>query len=116
MEGKRGWRRMLGWRVDREATMDDLTADPHAPLRPPDGRGRMVYVDEQGQRRRLPPNLDELSPRQRDAAIAALAQELGAAPADQARMAAIERLTELRAAGRISDEDYRRERRRLEEY
>ena len=95
--------------------MDDLTAAPHAPLRPPDGSGRMVYVDEHGQRRRLPSNLGELSPQERDAAIAALSQELGAAP-DQARLAAIEHLTELRAAGKISDEHYKRERRRLEEY
>lgn len=116
MEGRKGWRRIMGWRVDREATMDDLAADPHAPLRPRDGGGRMVYVDEHGQRRRLPANLDELSPQQRDAAIAALSQELGAPPPDQARLAAIERLTELRAAGRISDEHYRRERRRLEQY
>jgi hypothetical protein len=116
VEGRKGWRRILGWRVDREATMDDLTADPHAPLRPADGGGRMVYVDEHGQRRRLPANLDELTPQQRDAVIAALSQELGAAPPDEAKMVAIERLTELRAAGRISEEHYKRERRRLEEY
>ena len=115
MEGKRGWRRILGWRVDREATMEDLTADPHAPLRPADDGGRMVYVDEHGERRRLPANLDELTPQQRDAAIGALSQELGAAP-DMAKIVAIERLTELRAAGKISEEHYRRERRRIEEY
>ena len=41
---------------------------------------------------------------------------LGAAPADEARLAAVERLTELRAAGSISEETFTRERRRLEEY
>lgn len=54
--------------------------------------------------------------RDRDAALAAMSQALGAAPPDVARMAAIERLTELRAAGRISEEQYRDERRRLESY
>ncbi len=45
-----------------------------------------------------------------------LAEVLGAAPVDEARVAAIERLTELRAAGSISDEDFAREKRRLEAY
>ncbi len=116
MEGRRGLRRWLGWRIDKAATQDDLAADPAAPLRPPDGGGRVVYVDENDRRRRLPADLGTLSAQQRDAAIAALSRELGAAAPDHARMAAIERLTERRAAGAISDEDYRRERRRLEEY
>ena len=33
-----------------------------------------------------------------------------------AKIVAIERLTELRAAGKSSEEHYRRERRRIEEY
>lgn len=59
---------------------------------------------------------DEPSAEQRDAAIAAMSQALGAAPPDLARMAAVERLTEMRAAGTISAEQYRKERRRLESY
>ncbi len=116
MERKRRWGRWLPWRVDEAATRDELTADPHAPLRPADGGGRIVYTDESGQPRRLPADLDELTPEQRDAAIAALSQELGAPPPSYASTAAIERLTEMRAAGRISEEDFQRERRRLEDY
>lgn len=56
------------------------------------------------------------SEEERDAALAAMSQALGAAAPDVARVAAIERLTELRAAGRISEEQYRKERRRLESY
>ncbi|MDP1850194.1 MAG: hypothetical protein Q8K79_20575 [Solirubrobacteraceae bacterium] len=81
----------------------------------PAAGGRVVYVDEHGQARRLPADLSELSPESRDAAIAAMSQALGARP-DAARVAALERLTELRAAGRMSEEQYRRERRRIEEY
>lgn len=46
------------------------------------------------------------------AAAAELSSALGADP-DYARVAAVERLTELRAAGAIGEEDYERERRRL---
>lgn len=42
-----------------------------------------------------------------------LSVSLGGAPPDEARLAAVERLTELRAEGRLSEEDYIRERRRL---
>jgi hypothetical protein len=41
---------------------------------------------------------------------------LGRAPIDEARVAAIERLNELHAAGTISEEDFAREKRRLEDY
>lgn len=106
--------RRLSWQVDESATSADLAADPEAPLPPPSGEGRVVYVDENGRRRRLPADLGDLSPEERDAAIAATSQALGAAPPDHARMAAIERLTEIRAAGRMSEEQYHKERRRLE--
>ncbi len=106
--------RKLGWRVDDSATLDDLTTGPSAPE--PGAGGRVVYVDHEGRRRRLPANLDELSPDERDAAIAAMSQALGGPAPDAARMAAIERLTELRAAGKLSEDAYRRERKRLEEY
>jgi len=47
------------------------------------------------------------------AAAAALSSALGAADHDYARVAAVERLTELRAAGAVGEDDYKRERRRL---
>ncbi|MBW3608215.1 MAG: hypothetical protein KY463_07650 [Actinobacteria bacterium] len=105
--------RKLKWRVDQDATTADLMADP-AP--PPAGGGRVVFVDENGRPRRLPADLGELSPEQRDAAIDAMAQALGGATPDAARVAAIERLTELRAAGKMSEEQFQKERRRLESY
>lgn len=107
--------RKLNWRLDESATIDDLTRDD-AGLAPPGGGGRVVFVDHEGRARRLPANLDELSREERDAAIAAMSQALGAPPPDVARTAAIERLTELHAAGKLSDDDFRRERKRLEEY
>lgn len=108
--------RRLTWHVDERATSADLAADAAAPLPPPSGEGRVVYVDENGRQRRLPADLGDLSSEERDAAIAAMSQALGAGPPEHARMAAIERLTEVRAAGRMSEEQYRRERRRLEDY
>ncbi len=108
--------RKLTWRVDERATSADLASDPAAPLQPPSGGGRLVYVDENGQPRRLPADLGQLSTDERDAAIVAMSQALGAGPPDDARMAAIERLTELRAAGKISEEQFHKERRRLESY
>lgn len=116
MDWKRRLGRKLVWRVDERATSAELMPDPAAPLRPPGADGRVVYVDESGQRRRLPADLGELSDEERDAAIAAMSQALGAAPPELARTAAIERLTEMRAAGRIGEEQYQRERRRLEDY
>jgi hypothetical protein len=70
--------------------------------------------DENG--RRLPADLSELTAEQRDAALGAMSEALGRAPLDYARMAAIERLTEMRAQGRITQEHFERERRRLQEY
>lgn len=104
-------RRKLTWRVKERATAD-LAAEPH----PPTDGGRVVYEDEHGRPRRLPADLGELSPEQRDAAIGALSQALGAGPPDAARAAAIERLTELRAAGKMTEEQFQKERRRLESY
>lgn len=48
--------------------------------------------------------------------MAALSSALGGADPADARVAAIERLTELRAAGAVGEEDYKRERRRLMGY
>ena len=50
------------------------------------------------------------------ARAAELAEVLGAAPVGEARVAALERLNELRAGGSISEEDFAREKRRLQAY
>ena len=115
MDWKKRLGRKLAWRVDDDAMAAELNADS-APLAPASGEGRVVYLDENGQPRRLPASLGELTPAERDAAIGALSQALGAAAPNAARLAAIERLTEARAAGRISEEQFHKERRRLEDY
>jgi len=75
--------------------------------------GRLVYVDEHGQRHLLPADMAQLTPEELRAATAALSSALGAPDPDYARLAAVERLTEMRAAGTLSEENYKRERRRL---
>ena len=75
--------------------------------------GMLVYVDERGRRRRLPADMAALPPEELRAAVAALSSALGAPDPDYARLAAVERLTEMRAAGTLGEEDYKRERRRL---
>ena len=112
MDPKGRLRRKLTWRVKERATTD-RAADS---ARPPADGGRVVFEDEHGRPRRLPADLGELSPEQRDAAIGALSQALGAGPPDAARVAAIERLTEMRAAGKLTEEQFHKERRRLESY
>ena len=42
-----------------------------------------------------------------------LSRSLGRMPPDEQRIAAIERLTELRAAGKVSEENFLKEKRRL---
>ena len=116
MDWKKAFKRKSPWRVDDEATIDHIRPkvdDPHRPL--PDG-GRVVYTDERGRPRRLPADMSTLTTEDRDAAIAALSHKLGAPPPDMARSLALKRLDELRAAGRISEEHYERERARLESY
>ena len=108
-------RRKLTWHVDDDAMAAELTPDS-PPLSEGARGGRVVFVDESGRSRRLPADLDELTPEQRDAAIEAMSQALGAPAPDDARMAAIERLTELRASGRMTEEQFQKERRRLEDY
>lgn len=113
------WKKRMGrkpeWRVDEAATSAEVTQDP-APLDAPPSQGRVVFEDEDGNHRRLPEDLSRLSTEQRDAALAAMSQALRAGPPDFARVAAIERLTEMHAAGRISEEQFEKERRRLESY
>lgn len=107
--------RKLTWRVDDDAMAAQLTPGAPSLGEGPPG-GRVVFSDESGQPRRLPADLGELTAEERDAAIAAMSQALGGAPRDLARTAAIERLTELRAAGRMTEEQFQKERRRLEDY
>ena len=45
-----------------------------------------------------------------------LSERMGKAPPDDAKAAAIERLTEMHAAGKISTENFEREKKRLSEY
>lgn len=100
---------------DRERAWKVDAAESLARLRKPDERsgGRLVYVDEHGRRRHLPADMAKLTPEERRAAAAALSSALGAADPDYARLAAVERLTEMRAAGSLGEEDYQRERQRL---
>lgn len=116
MDWKKRLGRKLVWRVDDSATAADLTRDRAASDDPSPAGGRVVFTDDNGEPRRLPADMSQLAPEQRDAAIEALSQALGSGPPDYARMAAIERLTELRAAGKISEEQFQKERRRLEDY
>lgn len=95
------------WKVDEAESLERLREAGDGP------GGRLVYVDEQGRRRRLPADMSELSREERRAAVQALGSALGAPDPGYARLAAIERLTEMRAAGTVSEENYRRERRRL---
>jgi len=95
------------WKVDKAASLARLEA-----LRGRSG-GKLVYQDEQGRLRRLPADMSSLTPEELRAAAAALSSALGAPDPDYARLAAVERLNEMRAAGTLSEESYERERRRL---
>ena len=75
-------------------------------MRSPDP-GERTLVAKEGMQ------LSTLTPEERRAAVAALSGALGAPDPDYARLAAVERLTELRAAGTLSEENFIRERRRL---
>ncbi len=104
------------WKVEGEESMDKLVeqtspSDPDA-----EGGGMMIFTDEHGRRRRIPTERGALSGGELRAAAQALHRDLGAAPADYARMAAIERLTELHASGKMSEADFLREKKRLENY
>ncbi len=104
------------WKVEGEETMDSLVEPDSSPLPRADGEGMMIYTDEHGRRRRIPAERGALSSGELRAAAAALRADLGAAPVDYARTAAIERLNELRASGKMSQEDFEREKKRLENY
>jgi hypothetical protein len=104
------------WNVEGEKSMDSMLEEPY-PSDPssPEG-GKIIFTDEQGRRRRLPAERGVLSSGELSAAADALHRDLGSPARDYARMAAVERLTELRAAGKMSEEDFLREKKRLENY
>ena len=95
------------WKVDEAWSRARLLNSAAGP------GGKLVYVDEHGRQRRLPADMSELTPEEVRAATGALSSALGAPEPDYARLAAVERLTEMRAAGTISEENFNRERRRL---
>ena len=104
------------WRVEGEESMDSLLEQTSPSDARADGEGMMIYTDEHGRRRRIPAERGALSSGELRAAAAALRADLGGPTPDYARMAAIERLTELRASGKMSEEDFLREKKRLENY
>ena len=106
----------LEWSVDEGATSADMVDDP-APLDPRGGtEGRVVFRDENGMPRRLPADLSRLSPHHRDAALAAMGNALRAGPPNVAVQAAIHMLKQKRAAGKITEEQFQKEKARLENY
>lgn len=104
------------WKVEGEESMDSLLEQSSTGDARPDGEGMMIYTDEHGRRRRIPAERGAWSGSELRGAAGALHRDLGAPPLDYARRAAIERLTELRAAGRMSEEEFLREKKRLENY
>lgn len=104
------------WKVEGEESMDKLLEQPSPNDPNAEGGGMMIFTDERGQRRRIPAERGALSGGELRAAANALQADLGGPAADYARIAAIERLTELRASGKMSEEDFVREKKRLENY
>ncbi len=100
------------WEVDQEATRARLRVEASR-TGPGEAGGKMIYADQHGKHRRLPADMSELTGAELGATAAALSSELGAPSPDYARIAAVERLNELRAAGAVSEENYIREKRRL---
>ena len=102
------------WEVEQEMTRARLRREATSGTGPGEaGGGKMVYTDQHGQRRRLPADMSEVTGPELGAAAQALSSELGAPSPDYARIAAVERLNELHAAGAVSEENYIREKRRL---
>lgn len=103
------------WRVDGSASRERLRDyEPVAERAGLRVGGWLVYTDEHGAQRRIPAQEGELSTPDIAAAAKATSRELGASEPGYATIAAIERLNELRSAGAISEENYLREKRRLE--
>ena len=104
------------WKVEGEETMDKMLNQTSPSSPEYDGGGMMIYTDEHGQRRRLPTERGTMDSRDLRAAARALQADLGGPKPDFARAAVLDRLSELRASGRMSEEDYEREKKRLEGY
>ena len=105
------------WQVDVADSLARAREEAHRePSQEGPGGGKLTYVDEHGNRRRLPADMSELTPREVRGAAGALSSALGGASAEDARVAAVERLTELYAAGAVSEENFKREKRRLMGY
>ncbi len=103
------------WRVDQSASRERLrNYDPAAERKGESVGGWLIYTDEHGAQRRIPKELGELSRSEIAGAARAMSYELGAPDPSYAVVAAIERLNELRAAGAISEENYLREKRRIQ--
>lgn len=101
------------WRVDASASRARLQDSKGDLTAAEAGMGKLVYTDEHGRQRRLPADLGELGRGEVEAAAKASSYELGAVEPSYVQIVAIERLNELRAAGRFSEEDYLREKRRI---
>jgi predicted deacylase len=103
------------WRVDRAASREWLRHyDPVAERAGKRVGGWLIYTDEHGAQRRIPEEEGALSSAEIAAAARATSIELGGVDRDYAKLAALERLNELRAAGTVSEENYVREKRRLQ--
>jgi hypothetical protein len=101
------------WQVEGEKSMDSMLEQTPPSDASYDGGGMMIFTDEHGQRRRIPAERGTMSGRDLGAAARALQRDLGAAPTDYAKVALLERLNELRASGRMSEEDFLKEKKRL---
>ena len=104
------------WKVEGEESMDKMVEQtpPSDPVY--DGGGMMIFTDEHGRRHRIPAERGAMGSADLRAAAKALQADLGRSPVAYARIAAIERLTELHASGKMSEEDFLREKKRLENY
>ena len=103
------------WRVDRAASREHLRN--YDPVEERAGKrvgGWLIYTDEHGAQRRIPAEIGALSRAEIASAAAATSIELGGVDRDYAKIAALERLNELRSAGAVSEENYLREKRRLQ--
>ncbi len=102
------------WRVDRYASRERVREyDPAAGSMGQAAGGWLTYTDEQGAQRRLPADMSELSSAEKAGAARATSYELGAVDPSYVKLAAIERLNELRSAGAVNEENYQREKRRI---
>ena len=101
------------WKVEGEESMDSMLEQTPPSNASYDGGGMMIFTDEHGQRRRIPAERGTMSGRDLAAAAQALQQDLGAPTRDYAKVALLERLNELRASGKMSEENFLKEKKRL---